>query len=257
MAGIKTAAIEPEALDVLKRARIDGGVLFLPEEKLPRPLYLAVNTALVALGGKWDRRAKGHVFADPTDLHAALGGVLDSGEVVLPNKNGYFPTPEKLARCLVAIADIQPSYHVLEPSAGQGAIADILAEIVGVNQVFCVELLPQNAKVLRDKGYATTEGDFLTVDIVGAYDAIVMNPPFEQQQDIAHVLHAWKLLRPGGTLVSVMSAGVLFREDRRAKEFREFVDKHDGCIEKNPPESFRASGTDVSTATVVLVKDEL
>ena len=50
-----------------------------------------------------------------------------------------------------------------------------------------------------------------------------MNPPFEKQADIDHVTAAFKLLKPGGILVTIMSAGVLFRENKKTVVFREQI----------------------------------
>jgi hypothetical protein len=80
-----------------------------------------------------------------------------------------------------------------------------------------------------------------------------VNPPFERQQDIDHVLHAFKFLKPSGRLVAIMSASVTFRENKKTLEFREFIRQH-GHLEHNPEGSFKESGTMVNTVTVVLYK---
>jgi type I restriction-modification system DNA methylase subunit len=80
-----------------------------------------------------------------------------------------------------------------------------------------------------------------------------MNPPFERQQDIDHVNHAWKFVMLGGRLVAIMSAGILFRENRKTKEFIEIVNTH-GYIERLPENSFRDAGTGVNTCLVVMDK---
>ena len=83
-----------------------------------------------------------------------------------------------------------------------------------------------------------------------AFDFVIMNPPFARQADIDHVLHAFRFLKPGGVLVSIMSAGVMFREDRKTKAFREFIDDHAGTVERLPSGSFKASGTMVEACVV-------
>jgi len=89
---------------------------------------------------------------------------------------------------------------------------------------------------------------------LGSFDRVVMNPPFSGRADIAHVRHAHSFLRPGGRLAAIMSNGVAFREDRLAREFREFVAANDGVISPNPDGAFLESGTGVRTVTVVLEK---
>jgi hypothetical protein len=47
-------------------------------------------------------------------------------------------------------------------------------------------------------------------------------------------------------------SGVIFREDRRYKEFRALLDDRGASISKNPEKSFWSSGTNVNTVTVTI-----
>jgi hypothetical protein len=51
-----------------------------------------------------------------------------------------------------------------------------------------------------------------------------MNPPFEKGQDIEHVRHAYDQLKPGGRVVAIMSEGPFFRSDKKATEFRDWLE---------------------------------
>lgn len=64
------AKIPENVLDVLGMCRTEGNVLYLPDGQLDRKLYMAVNKVLENMGGKWNRKAKGHVFAngDPAEM---------------------------------------------------------------------------------------------------------------------------------------------------------------------------------------------
>jgi hypothetical protein len=119
-----------------------------------------------------------------------------------------------------------------------------------------VEIEPTNRQVLREKGYKLVGKNFLKYKKKKPlYDKIVMNPPFSRQQDIDHVLHAWKLLKPGGRLVSVMSGGTEYRQNKKALAFQELWNVY-GYIEPLPPGSFEESGTGVNTVLVILDKPE-
>ena len=118
-----------------------------------------------------------------------------------------FQTPPDLAARLVAAAGIKPGWRVLEPSAGLGRILDALkpcqcGEVVAVEMAANIagELFNQD----RD-GVRIVQRDFLTVqpDVGNLFDAVVMNPPFHLRADIAHILHAVKFLKPGGTLAAL------------------------------------------------------
>jgi hypothetical protein len=154
-----------------------------------------------------------------------------------------------------------PGDRVLEPSAGTGALLAALerydcGEIVAVeiNRDLCCGLWNVYAHV------QTFCLDFLTTGIPGGhllgpkglFDRIVMNPPFADQQDIRHVMHAATLLKPGGRLVAIMSAGVAFRDDRLSRAFRALLLEHGGAIEYLPEAAFKASGTGVLAVLVTI-----
>lgn len=234
--------IDNQILNILDNCTVNGCVVFLPPAQLERKTYEAVNKCLESIGGKWNRKAKGHVFSeDPIDL---LDNLILTGETVdLKKQYQYFPTPKGLARKLVELAEIEPEDVLLEPSAGQGAIADQFPE---ENSAVLIELCPNNAKVLTDKGYSVQVTDFLQFNEVIA-DKIIMNPPFQKQQDILHILHAHEILKPGGILVSIVSESPFFRENKKSVAFREFLEQNNAEVMDNDRDAFKESGTLVKT----------
>jgi len=172
-----TKRIDEATLAILSRVTIDDRWITLTCGQLERKQYLAVNEILEHLGGEWSRKLKAHVFdGDPTD---ALEQVLLTGEITSPKDYGYFPIPPAIARKLIEMAEIEPGMFVLEPSAGQGGIADYIPTNC---QIDCIELLPPNVDVLYQKGYRNvTQEDFLTVETKPLYDRVIMNPPFALQ----------------------------------------------------------------------------
>lgn len=230
-------------------------------DPLPRPLYLQVNKVLEAAGGKWNRKAKAHLFDG--DAGAALEQVLLTGEVINKKQElGFFETPEVVVDTLIALSGIMPGMDLLEPEAGRGAIAlKLLArkpkhlvcfEIDEANKRYLGEAMAARAMVLNPHGamveiYGT---DFLTVKPEPKYDRVVMNPPFAKRADVAHITHAHKFLKPGGKLVSVASSSVMWREDKIGGRFRELVDMNGGKMTALPSGSFKESGTMVNTCIV-------
>lgn len=260
---VKTREVPNEVAAVLSRSKVDGNRILLPPINLDRKLYLKVNEVLQNLGGKWVRKEKAHVFTDETaeSLAAKVDGVLTTGQFVHLGDTGFFPTPEWLVDQMVEYAKIAPGQKCLEPSAGTGNIAVALCRAAGRENVVCIEVLKANAAKLRarfgDYAPEIVVGDFLAIEKPASrfamFDRVVMNPPFAGQADLAHVGHAWMFLRPGGILVSVMSAGVTFRDNLKSRGFRENLDKY-GFLRANPAGTFTAAGTDVQTVTVVLNK---
>jgi predicted RNA methylase len=250
-------AITPAVADVLRRSIVEGNLLVLPSEQLDRKLYVDVNKILTALGGKWNRRAEGHVFPEDQPIAAELDQALGGGKVE-KEVTGYFPTPRTLAAHIVELADIRPEHLVLEPSAGQGALADLVAAIVAPERLYLVESLPANHAVLQGKGYRAPQlilGDFLTTqELPGRFHRIVMNPPFEVRQDVHHVQRAYDLLAAGGRLVAIMSNSTTSREDAATTALRELLGEREALVTANPDDAFKASGTVARTITVVVDK---
>ena len=248
----KTKQIDENTLAILSRVTVEENNVFLTCGQLDRKQYQAVNEVLVNIGGKWNRKAKAHVFADDPTLK--LEYVLNSGEITPPEKNGYFPTPPAIAQMIIGYAQIKPGMTVLEPSAGQGGIVDFIPADIRVD---CYELLPDNVQTLLDKGHNVSPADFLSINPNPIYHRVVMNPPFSYQghpqADIDHVTHALRFIRPdGGRLVSIMSSGVLFRENKKTTEFREMIADRGGYFERLPDKAFAVSGTNVNTCFVVV-----
>lgn len=251
------AKIEQKVLEVLSSVEIDEGKVRITKN-LDRKTYLAVNKVLDRVGGKWNRKAKVHVFdVDPT---SRLNAVIEHGILDPKVKTGYFPTPPKIIERMIELAELEHGQFILEPSAGQGHIADEICKEMKIKpeDMMVCEILSENNVFLEEKGYIN-EGDFFEfaekckeLDI--QFDRILMNPPFELQKDLLHVTAAYELLKENGILVSVMSSGVTFRKNKKTQIFHEKILDNAELIEENPEGSFKSSGTMVNTILVKLVK---
>ncbi len=176
---------------------------------------------------------------------------LAERELVGKKLPGFFPTPTHLAEHMVDLADIHKGMTVLEPSAGSGRIADAILSKSSTHPAV-IEQSSMLADLLEKKGHQVERGDFL--EHKGEYDRIVMNPPFENGQDITHVQHAYDLLKPGGRIVAIMGEGPFFRSDKQATGFREWLDENGGTSEKLPEGTFKESNTGTNTRLVVIDK---
>lgn len=246
--------IANDVLSVLSAATVEARAVTL-NGQLDRNLYTRTNKVLEAAGGKWDRKAKAHVFAG--DAAERMDQIILTAEVALPKDEfEFFPTPPAVVELVIASAQIGDGMMVLEPSAGRGALALAAQRSARDVMVDMYELMPENNDALHAlhiplSGIGAPQ-DFLTVKPTGTYDRVVMNPPFSRQADIKHVQHALEFLKPGGLLVSVMAAGVTFRQDARATYFRALVEERGGAIEPLPEGAFKSSGTGVNTVIVTI-----
>lgn len=242
--------IAENVLKVLDAGRYEGPKFFLVGN-LDRKLYTDTNKVLEAAGGKWNRSAKAHVFDG--DAAEALEPIILTGEYRRIKQDfGQFDTPADLATEVASMADIAFGMAVLEPSIGVGNIAFAAERCGGKITGFEIDL------TRAARAHATVPNanvkvcDFLAEEPTPTFDRVVMNPPFAKQADIAHVMHAHKFLKPGGKLVAIMSASVMFRDNKLTSDFRDFVASHGGTIERLPDNSFKDSGTQVNTCVVTL-----
>lgn len=166
-------------------------------------LRAQVEDVLKALGGVKNNRGEYEFDFDPDDVlrHVFMVGTLPD-EVT----HQYYPTPDELARELVSRLDIRPDDECLEPSAGQGAIAQLLP----AERTTCVELSDLHCKILSARGMPDVQrADFLEWSRTAVqYDVIAMNPPFSQGRAKAHVEAAGRLLAPGGRLAAIVPASL-------------------------------------------------
>lgn len=234
----------PEVETILRRSTIEGNVLKLPPGQLERSLYEQVNKALVAAGGKW-KRGKGHVF--PGNPSEKLGLALESGTVVDEKKlYQFFPTPPDLAAEIVARAHVSGMW-VLEPSAGAGALVrECMAQ--GATYVECWEINEEHADALCSWDNSSTHfDDFLDSPPDPRFDRVVMNPPFTKQQDLKHVAHAVKFLKPDGLLFAIMQG------NRGPEDIEKLTgDGFSISMEPLPENAFKESGTNIRTALAII-----
>lgn len=244
--------LDPEVREVLETGVLVDGAALTITRQLDRKLYVRVDKALQLMGGQWNRGKRAHVFADPpAEVIAdavATGAVLD-----FRKEFQFFETPPAIARRLVELAEVEPRMRVLEPSAGRGRIVQALRD-AGVEPLV-VETEPGNQRHLRAIGARLIGGEFLVPESAyEPFDRIVANPPFSRGQDVVHVTHMYRCLKPGGRLVSVMSPRWTFGKDKRSAAFRALVEANGGRWTLLPEGSFEESGTSVNAGILVMDK---
>lgn len=233
-------------VESIKKMVVNGNRIELPKEQIPN--YPQVKKALIKAGGKY--RKCGFDFTTPAQ---AIYDRLCSGEKIDDKKKFQsFATPNNVAQMIIDKAEIIIVDRWLEPSAGQGALADLAFELSG--QYELVELMETNCNILLDKGYFLHNDDFLklTPDDLGYFDKIIANPPFTKNQDIDHIKHMYSFLNVGGRLVSVASKSWTFGSQKKQVAFREWLQFVGAEIEIIPAGAFKESGTNIETVLITI-----
>ena len=133
------------------------------------------------------------------------------------NLTEFYPTPPHIVEKLIDGIDFKEISTVLEPSAGDGAIAERVNDKIGRSHynyddderydIDCIEIEPSLRAILKEKGFRIVDSDFLRTDTVKHYDLIVMNPPFSDGDK--HLLKALEMQKNGGKVRAIINAQTL------------------------------------------------
>lgn len=181
----------------------------------------------------------------------------------------YFATPEPIGYKMVQWLQSKPGQSLLEPSAGDGAIARWMPDNT-YNTVVepSRDLTP---KLMRNvAGAKVVESTFENFDLHNKFDGIAMNPPFGKGKDrggklaMEHVAKAYKHLKDGGRLIAIIPDGPACQKrfdkwfygnpEAKRKEDRGVAD---GVLMADihlPSVTFNREGTSVNTRMVVIDK---
>jgi hypothetical protein len=188
-------------LKILDDLRIKGCAVTYGYAQTDNASGKEVKRVLESIGGV--RTDNGWSFDyDPTDV---IREIRLSGCVPDKVSHQYYPTPENVALAAVALADIGPDDLCLEPSAGQGGLADYMPKA----HTACIEISALHCAILKAKGHNVTQADFLawaTIPKKPQFDRVILNPPYSEGRWLAHLQAAASVLAPGGRVVCILPA---------------------------------------------------
>lgn len=235
--GVMTAAGVAEARTAGRLVEAEDGTGFYLAEPTPD----TTDTAEQATA-----QAQPEAASDTADSKAAMEAMraqLRAGVQVIVAPQ-LFPTPPDVAEHMAELAEIEDGMTVLEPNAGTGVLLDAVRQAAPNASVKAVEVNARLVEHLRERGADVQAADFLACgDELGRFDRIVMNPPFANAADIAHILHARSMLKPGGRLVALCANG-----PRQADRLRPLATSWEDL----PQGTFKHAGTNVNTALLVI-----
>ena len=176
------------------------------------------------------------------------------------NFEQFYPTPEDLAAKLAGLIE-HPQPPILEPSAGTGNLIQAVSKgrygwqdpRFDEKDFHCVEVNPERAALLKEKGYPVVWNDFLTFNPLMAYNTIIMNPPFHD--GAKHLLKALNILVDGGEIACILNAATI--KNPFSNERLELIRQLEAA-EKYTCEFVQSAfdGTDVEVALIYVKKPE-
>ena len=234
----------------------NGTLFYLDIGTVPNEAYDKLKPIIEYLGGHWREKVKKFVFKN--DVEKIIFDCIENGVDVTEKykwqeKTQFYPTPEKVAKRVVELAEIKEGMSLLEPSAGRGNLLDVIPVFCNI---LCVEPLIENSDILRKKGYNHTVETFESFkeNTTQKFDRIVMNPPFAGQKDALHLMMAFELLEQKGVLTAIISENALYYQTDISDTLRSFLKEHNAYIENIPSNAFEESGTTIETVIVKIKK---
>jgi len=192
----------------------------------------------------------------PTDPTELLNQIAGGEQRNLKKEFQFFATPQRLAQKMVYLLEVEDNDQlILEPSGGQGAIInEVLRQHPGTI-VHTYELMDINRTFLsKIKDCVILGEDFLTSSKPTNFDRIIANPPFAKNQDIDHIKEMYRVLKPGGRLVTISSRHWLECDNRKETEFKNWLLTLQPDIENIPAGEFKESGTLIGALLITINK---
>lgn len=237
---------------------ISGNTLRLPDPKEYKMIdYTNVRKALLNAGAKYNK----NTFIFPNDAQPYIDRITGGEKVNIKKEFQFYATPAHIADIVIEYADIDLiKHHVLEPSAGQGALIQAIHRKWPnsiFKQVVAFELLDINRGILQKmQGVLLADHDFLTVP--GGYneqfDRIIANPPFSKNQDIDHIRKMYECLKPGGRIVTIASKHWQYAAGKKEKAFKQWLGDINAVVEDVEAGEFKESGTNIATCIIIIDK---
>jgi SAM-dependent methyltransferase len=157
----------------------------------------------------------------------------------LPPRDGreFYPTNRRLVIAALSYLDIPAPTRILDPGSGSGVWGKVArrlwpdAHIMGVDKYFHV----------GPRQYDTWWGnDFLAVDIPYQFDLVMGNPPYRKDWPERFVKKSYDLLKPGGTLIFLLSHNFTHSRGRANRLFADIRPTQINILAERP--SFTGNG---------------
>jgi len=167
-------------------------------DKADKHLKRATREVLAAIGGTATDKSE---FIFDYDAKRIIKTIVVSGVIPDHQSHQYYPTPEKIARIAIDLAEIGDTDTCCEPQAGQGGLANHMPK----DRTTCVEVSALNCDILTAKGFNVVTADFLQwAAEAPLFDRVICNPPFSEGRWLTHLEAAAKIVKPGGILTAIL-----------------------------------------------------
>lgn len=220
----------------------EGDRIYLPSDQIEN--YDSFKKVMSSNLGKWVK-GKDQAFQFPYDAEVLLDKLKAGERPNFKKDYDYFPTPIEVVDRMYQIT-VPINQTVLEPSAGDGAIAEYMRTFCPWGQQpDCVEIHPINRAKLQKKGLNIVGDDFMKFTPEFEYGICIANPPFKYYRE-----HLYRMMQCAEEVICIVPSSYEYASDKKTAELRDLIGKMDSSIYKMDEGSFKGSGTMVSTLII-------
>lgn len=241
-------------LEIISGMTVKGRLVYLPPYPITHREFLRVKKRLLDIGGKW-RGGNVNAFEFTYDPSPLLYEIITGDKKTDKKRVNLLETPYSLAAEMIEKLNIEPNNSILEPSAGSGAIIELIIKKGYPNQIFIYEKNP-SFRIYLNKRPLFSEVVYLGNDFLYSsprlFDRIISFPPFTE--DIEHILRMWEHLADGGVLVTLCSLHSLITNKAKQRAFMVFLEKYRAEIIGVPRGTFLLSGKNIPAVLLCLTK---
>lgn len=241
---------------------VTENIIRLGNAQLQRDDYLQIKKLLESRDGKW-KGGKTNGFVFESDASAIYKSICKGDTENKKNMYQFFPTPDDVADRMVKMLDIDPTgltmdqsgAHILEPSAGRGALIAAVHKVYPDLTVDAYEINPDCFYALEQiENVRLHREDFIECPDELRYDYIIANPPFAKNADIKHFRKMYSVLKYGGRMTVILSSHALEAREREVSEFKKWLYSLHPVVAELSAGTFKSAGTYVRTYIVTLQK---
>lgn len=246
---LRKSGFELSVEEAVTLLEIDGNKALLPAEtKIEAGSYSRMKKALIEAGASY--QASGFVFDTPEAAIQIISALSAGERPNLVKEYQFYQTTDIAGDKLLAGVDLMDKV-VFEPSAGDGYLVRRALKM-GAKVVKAAEVFSDRHGAIRTSGGLLICKDVFDVlpAAVSDVDAVLMNPPFKNGQDVEHVSYVESIIPKDAEIHAIMSIAVLESSQAKQKKFRSWMTAVGAEATELPEGTFADSGTNVRACVV-------
>jgi len=241
-------------IQILIEAKVEGNIIKLAEVDIEEKKLNKLRNRLNKVGGRWNKKLNGFVFRkDPTETLKNL--ISDNPSTSIPRFH-HKQMPHSIAYKLVSLAELFFDDKVLVIDSNDSPIFRCIKRVQpDLTFDFCEIDTTATGNGLTDPKVRKVSTNLQEYQPGEIYDIVLAKPPLLKNVDIDYIFHMYKLLKPGGRMVTI--ATTYWEEDvltQKQSKFKFWLTEKSAKIKHLPQGTFKSREVNIPTCIISLDK---